>query len=255
MQGREPEGKKTPQQREFKRKKPRQICNEKKTEVKRKNTERKGVDKGDGAKGNTVGNFRDSGVAGLEEKESLRRASCGSRNSGITLLRVFQADNGEGHVPWRCHRGSVIAAWLCDRRKNRLWGRGTGAGVRHFPGFYRKFAVVLYCTGTGGSCGTISDCNKKKRTEVSDTLYSLFAGGVSAVINMKKREWNGSFTVEASIYLPLLLFFYLFVMRAGMELYTETKETAVQIQTEEMVEVLKLFYRKEGVEDLLKDGN
>lgn len=72
---------------------------------------------------------------------------------------------------------------------------------------------------------------------------------------MKKREWNGSFTIEASVYIPLLLFFYLFVMRAGTELYTETRETAVQIQTEEQVEVLKLFYRKEGVEDLLENGN
>lgn len=72
---------------------------------------------------------------------------------------------------------------------------------------------------------------------------------------MKKREWNGSFTVEASIYIPVLLFFYLFVMRVGMELYTETRETAVQIETEEKVEVLKLFYQKEGVEDLLEHGN
>lgn len=72
---------------------------------------------------------------------------------------------------------------------------------------------------------------------------------------MKKREWNGSFTVEASIYIPVLLFFYLFVMRVGMELYTETREMAVQIETEEKVEVLKLFYQKEGVEDLLEHGN
>lgn len=72
---------------------------------------------------------------------------------------------------------------------------------------------------------------------------------------MKKREWNGSFTVEASIYIPVLLFFYLFVMRVGMELYTETRETAVQIETKEKVEVLKLFYQKEGVEDLLEHGN
>lgn len=61
--------------------------------------------------------------------------------------------------------------------------------------------------------------------------------------------------MEASIYIPVLLFFCLFVMRAGMELYTETRETAVQIETEEKVEVLKLFYQKEGVEDLLKHGN
>lgn len=72
---------------------------------------------------------------------------------------------------------------------------------------------------------------------------------------MKKREWNGSLTVEASIYIPMLLFLYLFVMRAGMELYTETREMAVQIQAEERVDVLKLFYRKEGVEDLLENGN
>lgn len=61
--------------------------------------------------------------------------------------------------------------------------------------------------------------------------------------------------MEASIYIPVLLFFYLFVMRVGMELYTETRETAVQIETEEKVEVLKLFYQKEGVEDLLEHGN
>ncbi len=61
--------------------------------------------------------------------------------------------------------------------------------------------------------------------------------------------------MEASIYIPVLLFFYLFVMRVGMELYTETRETAVQIETKEKVEVLKLFYQKEGVEDLLEHGN
>lgn len=72
---------------------------------------------------------------------------------------------------------------------------------------------------------------------------------------MKKREWNASFTVEASVYIPLLISFYLFAMRTGIELYTETKELAEQIQAEERIDVKKLFYRKENIGDLLGHGD
>lgn len=72
---------------------------------------------------------------------------------------------------------------------------------------------------------------------------------------MKKKEWNGSVTVEASIYVPMVIILYLFVMRAGMDLYTETKETALQIQAEEQVDVQKLFYRKEDLGELLQHGD
>lgn len=72
---------------------------------------------------------------------------------------------------------------------------------------------------------------------------------------MKRREWNGSFTVEASIYMPMLLLLYLFVMRGGMDLYLETTETAVQIQNQEQVDVKKLFYGKEDLGEMLEHGD
>lgn len=72
---------------------------------------------------------------------------------------------------------------------------------------------------------------------------------------MKKKEWNGSLTVEASIYFPILLFLYLFVMQAGMNLYMETTEMAIQIQAKEQVDVKKLFFEKEDLGELLEHGD
>lgn len=194
-------------------------------------------------------------MAGLEKKEGLRISSCLFRACGTVLLRVLSADDSGRYAAWRCYRGSSIVVGICDKGENRLWGWSHDFGVRYFFGICRKFGAALYRTVSGGIGSAVFNCSKKKRTEVSDTLYSFFTGGVFVFINMKKREWNGALTVEASIYIPMLLFLYLFVMRTGMELYTETREMAVQIQTEETVDVLKLFYRKEGVEDLLEYGN
>lgn len=72
---------------------------------------------------------------------------------------------------------------------------------------------------------------------------------------MKDREWKASVTVEASIYIPLLIGLYLFAMRAGIQFYTEAEETVAQIQAEEQIDVLKLFYRKENIGDIIEHGN
>ena len=127
--------------------------------------------------------------------------------------------------------------------------------MRDLPWFYRKYRNAVHCTDLTGANGIIFDHRKKKRTEVSDPILPVFIGGVSGDIAMRKIKCRGSFTIEAAVYMPFLLAIYLFVMQTGIHLYTETIDMATEIQAEPGVDVLKLFYRIHGLEEVFGSGN
>ena len=55
--------------------------------------------------------------------------------------------------------------------------------------------------------------------------------------------------------MPFLLAIYLFVMQTGIQLYTETSDMATGIQAEPGVDVLKLFYRIQGLGEVFGSGD
>ena len=113
----------------------------------------------------------------------------------------------------------------------------------------------MYCIDLIGADSIISDRRKKKGTEVSDPILPVSIGRLSGDIAMKKIMCRGSFTIEAAVYMPFLLAIYLFVMQTGIQLYTETIDMAVEIQAEPEVDVLKLFYRIQGLEEVFGSGD
>ena len=121
--------------------------------------------------------------------------------------------------------------------------------------FYRKYRNAVYCIDLIGADSIISDRRKKKGTEVSDPILPVSIGRLSGDIAMKKIRCRGSFTIEAAVYMPFLLAIYLFVMQTGIQLYTETIDMAVEIQAEPEVDVLKLFYRIQGLEEVFGSGD
>ena len=109
-----------------------------------------------------------------------------------------------------------------------------------------------YLTGTNGA---VFSRRKKKRTEVSDPILPVSVGRVSGDIAMRKIRCRGSFTIEAAVYMPFLFAIYLFVMQTGIRLYTETMNMAIEIQAEPGVDVLRLFYKIQGLEEVLGNRN
>lgn len=113
----------------------------------------------------------------------------------------------------------------------------------------------MHCTDLTGTDGIIFDRHKKKRTEVPDPILPVSAGRISGDIAMRKIRCRGSFTIEAAVYMPFLLAIYLFVMQTGIQLYTETIDMATEIEAEPGVDILKLFYRIQGLEEVFGSGD
>ena len=64
---------------------------------------------------------------------------------------------------------------------------------------------------------------------------------------------KGSFTIEASILVLLLFGIYLLVMKGGLELYVEIKDSKTCEKVEKVWEVDD-FYRYSQIDKLLKQG-
>lgn len=72
---------------------------------------------------------------------------------------------------------------------------------------------------------------------------------------MKQWKTKAVLTVEAAVLIPALIFLFAIVMRTGMALYVETKEISSQVITQSEQEILKIFYQKKGIEEVINRGN
>jgi hypothetical protein len=61
---------------------------------------------------------------------------------------------------------------------------------------------------------------------------------------------RGSLTIEASIIVPMVLAVFAMAMRGGINLYQETRDTAVTIAAKESPDILKRFYEWNMLEGL-----
>lgn len=66
---------------------------------------------------------------------------------------------------------------------------------------------------------------------------------------------QGSFTIEAAIIVPMLVFLFAITINCGLEMYTECRDMAVKIQEEEELDIVTLFYRYQKIGDMVEDGD
>lgn len=57
----------------------------------------------------------------------------------------------------------------------------------------------------------------------------------------KNRMADASLTVEAAIMIPLMMFLLAGVMNLGIDLYVECRDTAIEIEAEDALDVVGLF--------------
>lgn len=65
---------------------------------------------------------------------------------------------------------------------------------------------------------------------------------------------KGSYTIEAAVYIPMMMFLILITLRGGISFYQESKETAIEIGN---IDIVKEFYTyqmiKEAGEEWMDD--
>ncbi len=69
------------------------------------------------------------------------------------------------------------------------------------------------------------------------------------------RKIDGSFTVEASLIIPLLLFLIVIAIRGGVDLYLECRATVECLEQEEHLDAVRLFYLWKETGELTNHGN
>lgn len=66
---------------------------------------------------------------------------------------------------------------------------------------------------------------------------------------------NGSFSVEAAVITPLLLFIMLLAINAGIHLWQETVEFTDLLKEREMTDIIDCMYHIKSMENLIGEIN
>ena len=69
---------------------------------------------------------------------------------------------------------------------------------------------------------------------------------------MKEKLHRGSYTIEAGIYIPMMMFMILLVLRGGIGFYQESKEHQIYNGLESM-DVVAEFYQYQMAEEIGKE--
>lgn len=72
---------------------------------------------------------------------------------------------------------------------------------------------------------------------------------------MTKKKIQGSFSIEAAIIVPMLVFLFAITINCGIEMYTECRDMAIGIYEEEELDIVALFYRYQKIGDMVEDGD
>lgn len=78
---------------------------------------------------------------------------------------------------------------------------------------------------------------------------------MSRQINFRKKVVPASLTIEAAIIVSMLLILFGAVMKSGIMLYTECRDTAAAICAEPELETVKTFYLWQNVGDGIQHGD
>lgn len=61
---------------------------------------------------------------------------------------------------------------------------------------------------------------------------------------------KGSFSIEASILVPVTIMIMIFAIKSGIALYGETKEQAELFEQQETSDIIKMMYQIEDISDM-----
>ncbi len=61
---------------------------------------------------------------------------------------------------------------------------------------------------------------------------------------------KGSFTIEASILVPLTIMVMIFAIKSGVTLYEETKEQVELLEEQKTSDIIEIMYRTKNILDM-----
>lgn len=140
-----------------------------------------------------------------------------------------------------------------QQRKYRSRGWYYVDGQWNLSGILGEFGAVFFRVIAGGCAGTIFNGGKEKKEGLQSAIFTIFVGGISVSIDMKRVR--ASMTVEASLILPLVLFLFGLVMQMGIAMYEECRDTAAAIQEESDIEIVEIFYHWKKVGEWIENGD
>lgn len=99
----------------------------------------------------------------------------------------------------------------------------------------------------GGNCLCTNDI-KEKRKERQNAYDTNCVCGICHFVVMKTCK--GSFTIEASFIVPLVLFLMAIAMDTAIILFEETKAQALEYIDEEQIDIVSTLYHIENLETI-----
>lgn len=171
--------------------------------------------------------FSTGSASGFSKPKASRLVFCGI-GIGRTLELCFNRTVLEGLCPRFISKRIGSFLWRCFRGADWLWRWTVTCGEFFFIGGGRAFFPVWNGTFWGGLFFHGSLCGEKSREKDPDSVCSIFIiivrGGVMFIawkIKRKKRFFSGSYTIEASFLLPILLFLLIYVLYLAFFLYDQ----------------------------------
>lgn len=205
-------------------------------------------------KGSVVGGVWNYGIQGLEGAEYLSLYADISGDCRGDSAFALSGTHDEGYAfGYRCRRDCGFA-FLDQQGGNRAWRWHYANGQRHFSGSMGESGIIFDGIAVCGRCSIVFYSNQKKGERLQSAIFTLCTGGIF-VSTIMKRKLSGSLTVEAAMILPLLLWVFGIAMSSGIQMYAECTDTAAAILEEPNLDVVKVFYRSQEIEDIIGNEN
>lgn len=119
----------------------------------------------------------------------------------------------------------------------------------------RNVAIRLYVCiiPSRNRCVGIVSVRKKKR-KAGNTIYSVFAAFIFArgVLGMVRQK--GSYTIEAAIWIPVLLMVLSLSLEMAIDLYQEIKDATYSSKTQSL-DIVQEFYNYQVLDEIIQEVN
>ena len=159
--------------------------------------------------------------------------------------------------------GGSIAIFSNNERSYGIWGWngviGTGVVFFDFTSAIHRDGSLRFSRIDGA--GPTGDISKKR--ELSDSVSSVFDSSVWIRVldtgrredGMKRRYWKGSYTIEAAIYIPMILFLLYQSLGIAIDKWQNSRlREAAQTRVE--MDIIGEFYGYQILDEIGKEiGN
>lgn len=105
---------------------------------------------------------------------------------------------------------------------------------RNVSGVFRQFGIAFYRAASGSSMECVSDSFEKGWQKDRDTICSVFNDGIyrnDFAVKFKYQYVKGSYTIEASLIFPIVLFTVIFILYSAFYMHNRAvlQETAYEM--------------------------